>query len=206
MTSRTRNDLLPTLARTSPIIFMVSLFLFFLLDQSYYSYYFFIVYIIVVIINWIAKTLICQPIYNYLGVDILPILGLGSRPKNENVGIDTYNFYYLFSNDSNDNDIINQSFGMPSGHSQIAWAIATYIICKLIKKLIKYWINKNYKHSLLLLLLIIIVISIATYISYSRVYIENCHTIQQVIVGGIIGIVCGLIIYYYEKKIIRALY
>ena len=204
MTSRTRTDLLATLARTSPIIFMVVLFLFCLLDQSYYSYYFFIVYIIVVIINWIAKTLIFKPIYNYLGVDILPILGLGSRPKNGNIGIDTYNCDFIFSNDSN--DIITQSFGMPSGHSQIAWAIATYIICKVLKKIIKHWINKNYKQSLLLLFLIIIVISIATYISYSRVYIENCHTIQQVIVGGIIGIICGLLIYYYENKIIRALY
>ena len=198
MTSRTRTDLLATLARTSPIIFMVVLFLFCLLDQSYYSYYFFIVYIIVVIINWIAKTLIFKPIYNYLGVDILPILGLGSRPNHRNIAIDIYN--------CDSNDLITQSFGMPSGHSQIAWAIATYIICKVLKKIIKHWINKNYKQSLLLIFLIIIVISIATYISYSRVYIENCHTIQQVIVGGIIGIICGLLIYYYENKIIRTLY
>ena len=198
MTSRTRTDLLATLARTSPIIFMVVLFLFCLLDQSYYSYYFFIVYIIVVIINWIAKTLIFKPIYNYLGVDILPILGLGSRPNHRNIAIDIYN--------CDSNDLITQSFGMPSGHSQIAWAIATYIICKVLKKIIKHWINKNYKQSLLLIFLIIIVISIATYISYSRVYIENCHTIQQVIVGGIIGIISGLLIYYYENKIIRTLY
>jgi membrane-associated phospholipid phosphatase len=37
------------------------------------------------------------------------------------------------------------------------------------------------------------------YVSYSRVYIDGCHTIQQVIVGGLLGVLIGFLIYYYEN-------
>ena len=43
----------------------------------------------------------------------------------------------------------------------------------------------------------------AVYISYSRVYIEGCHTLQQVTVGGFIGIIFGLLIAYFENDAIK---
>ena len=52
----------------------------------------------------------------------------------------------------------------------------------------------------------IIVLLVALYISYSRVYIEGCHTIQQVSVGGMLGIATVFIIYYFEDTIIKLVY
>jgi len=43
------------------------------------------------------------------------------------------------------------------------------------------------------------ILSIMVYVSYSRVYIEGCHTIQQVVVGGMLGVLIGFLIYYYEN-------
>lgn len=38
-------------------------------------------------------------------------------------------------------------------------------------------------------------------VMYSRVYWSKCHTIQQVIVGGLIGTLLGYLIYKYKKYI-----
>ena len=48
-----------------------------------------------------------------------------------------------------------------------------------------------------------IITSAMVYVSYSRVYIEGCHTIQQVIVGGVLGVLTGFLMFYYENDIIR---
>lgn len=101
------------------------------------------------------------------------------------------------------------TFGMPSGHSQLAWTLATYIICKIINN----FINKDDKitktlvtfdYIWIIISCIILIIS-AGYISYSRVYIDSCHTIQQVTVGGLLGVCCGFIIYYFEDDIKKGL-
>ena len=97
---------------------------------------------------------------------------------------------------------------MPSGHSQTAWTFATYFILKIIHNF--YNTNYNAKTTTLfdyiwLLVSCSLVLSTAIYISYSRVYIEGCHTIQQVIVGGFIGIAFGYLIYYFEKDAINLL-
>ena len=78
----------------------------------------------------------------------------------------------------NINNKISNSYGMPSGHSQIAWLFTTYSILNL----------QNHKYKSMKILLLIILASMT---SYSRVYWSNCHTIQQVLVGGLIGIFFG---------------
>ena len=45
------------------------------------------------------------------------------------------------------------------------------------------------------------ILGVSIYISYSRVYIEGCHTIQQVIVGGTVGILLGFLAFYFEDDI-----
>ena len=50
---------------------------------------------------------------------------------------------------------------------------------------------------------IVVILVVASYISYSRVYIEGCHTIQQVIIGGIVGVVLGFLAFYFENDIKR---
>ena len=190
-----RNELAPILARTSPVIFFILTVINCIINPSYNSFYLFISYCLILLSNWGIKHLIVKPLYTYFGKTSLPILGIGSRPDKASG--------CTFLNDG----IISIDYGMPSGHSQIAWAIATYIICKIITQ--KY--KKNNKDNKVItvfdyswsILSCIIVLLVALYISYSRVYIEGCHTIQQVSVGGMLGIATGFIIYYFEDTIIK---
>ena len=187
-----RNELAPTLARTSPVIFFILTIINCIINPAYNSFYLFISYCLILISNCGIKNLVVKPLYNYCGKTSLPILGIGLRPDKASG--------CMCLNDG----IISIDYGMPSGHSQIAWAITTYIICKIITKNYKKY-NKvltlcDYSLSILACLIVLIV---ALYISYSRVYIEGCHTIQQVCVGGIVGIVSGFIIYYFENDIIN---
>ena len=81
-----------------------------------------------------------------------------------------------------------ESYGMPSGHSQNVMLFSTYAILTLMKgdhtdtmKKIGY----------------VFFSSLAVGIMYSRVYLK-CHTVQQVIVGGLLGLILGYI--YFHKK------
>ncbi len=152
-----------------------------------------IMYIMIMILNYFEKVLICKPIYELLGKTNIPILGRGLRPEGANS--------CKFILDGSD----AKQFGMPSGHSQLAWTLATYIIFKIIYNF-KYEQDKMNKTFLILdyiwiIISCILIIISAFYISYSRVYIEGCHTIQQVIIGGILGIIIGFLIYYFENDI-----
>ena len=71
------------------------------------------------------------------------------------------------------------SYGLPSGHSQIAWLFTTYKILNLEEK--------NSRPISILL------IGLATLISYSRVRWAKCHTIQQVVLGGVFGIILATV-------------
>jgi len=193
-----RNELKPILARTSQVIFFILILINCIMNPSYNSFYLFVSFCLILISNWVIKHLFVKQLYNYFDKTSLPILGIGHRP-NKASGC-------FFVNDG----IIANDYGMPSCHSQIAWAIATYIICKIIKQKYKQYNNNNkivtvfdYSWSLLSCIIVLVV---ALYISYSRVYIEGCHTIQQVSVGGILGIVSGFIIYYFEDNIINLKY
>jgi membrane-associated phospholipid phosphatase len=87
----------------------------------------------------------------------------------------------------------SRTFGMPSGHSQTAWYLAGFIYTYLyIHSAITTKIKSNWK-LIHITASITIVTIFATLVSYSRVYIDKVHTIQQVIIGGIIGLVTGLI-------------
>ena len=191
-----REELCPTVARTSPFLFFLLIILNCIISPSYNSFYLFVVYCIVNISNWVFKDLFIKPIYKLLNKTTLPILGSGARPKNAK------SCSLVLDNK------LATSYGMPSGHSQIAWTIAAYIIFKIIKN---WYYNKkdnkiitSFGYIWLIISCIFVLVS-AVYISYSRVYIEGCHTIQQVIVGGSIGIISGLLIGYYESTIVNLL-
>ena len=189
-----RELLLPTLSRTSPLLFLILILFNCILYPSYESFYLFISYILACISNNIFKT-ISKIIYNLFNIKSIPILGSGSRPTN------AHSCSLILDNS------ISQSYGMPSGHSQTAWTFATFFLLKIIQN----WYNKyknKYKNKnkntniidyIWLIISCSLILSSAIYISYSRVYIEGCHTLQQVIVGGLIGIVSGFIIYYFEN-------
>ena len=190
-----RSLLLPTLARTSPIICGIILFINCILNPSFSSFYIFVMYYIIMFLNFFEKVIIFEPLYKFIGKTSIPILGRGIRPDNAN------------SCDFNLDGKYFKTFGMPSGHSQMAWAIATYFISKII---INWYNNQNKDNKMntstqyiWLILSCLVILLIAVYISYSRVYIEGCHTIQQVTVGGLLGIVSGFLIYYFENDVIK---
>ena len=151
-------------------------------------------------INLVFKELIFKPIYKLTHKETLPVLGLGKRPA----GAKDCSL-------SGTNEL-SQSFGMPSGHSQIAWTMGTYLICRLINRFADN-LNKNEASSTATIILdniwifisILVILAAMIYISYSRVYIEGCHTIQQVSVGGVVGALLGFLAFYFEADIRRGL-
>jgi membrane-associated phospholipid phosphatase len=108
---------------------------------------------------------------------------------------------------------------MPSGHSQSAWFFCIFGLFYFIDKIYygtklnqinindsifgKYSILlKNQTKNIWLLFVILIMSGLAIFISYSRVH-NNYHTVQQVIVGGIIGSILGGLSYVLSKYIIE---
>ncbi len=202
MIKSNRNALSSTLSRTSPVLICIFGLVNCILNPSYQSFYLLIVLLSLSPVNWIIKHFIVKPLYKLLKVKSLPILGIGERPK----GATSCGFIL--------DNIESTSYGMPSGHSQMIWTLGTYLICKLIDN----WINKNKNKNeynmttqltvfgyMWIILVFAVILLTMIFVSYSRVYIEGCHTIQQVTVGGIIGAVTGFIIYYFENDAVKVL-
>lgn len=121
--------------------------------------------------------------YEFIGRKSLPLLGSGSRPSGK---YDCSGFTYCSSGLAT-----NISYGMPSGHSLVSWMISTYLI--LYVMMIEY--DNMYFY---LILKVIILILLAICVSGSR-YINGYHTIQQIIVGTLIGIGMGFMFFYIMK-------
>jgi len=195
MNTEKRYKLNPTLARYSPILYVYALLLYCIIQPSYSSLYLFISFNIIIISNILLKY-ISKSIYLLFNIETIPLLGIGKRPENA-----TSCGTYL-------DGLLSTTYGMPSGHSQIAWSVAIYFILKIIKK----WYNNDKDNKpitilgyMWLILSCIFILGIATYISYSRVYIEGCHTIQQVIIGGILGSIMGFLVFFFENPVINLL-
>ena len=193
-----RNKLLPTLARVSPALFLILTILNCIIVPSKNSFYLLVVYCSVLLSNNINKYVFVKPVYDFLNKSSLPILGIGARPANAtSCGL-------ILDN------VSSTSYGMPSGHSQTAWTISTYLLYKIIKNFYNNKnnstnkVNKLYEY-IYFIGSCILLLAGSSYISYSRVYIEGCHTIQQVIVGGLIGIFIGFLAGYYENYAVNLL-
>lgn len=124
-------------------------------------------------LNNIFKYLICKPIFGDY------IFGyLGKRPKGAK-----FCGYFI-----NYNEDLSKSYGMPSGHSQSTCFFLSYLIYKTLEG------NTLFLYKFLTISLFTC-ISLA--VMYSRIHF-NCHTLLQVIVGGLIGFILGKI--YYDNK------
>ena len=136
-------------------------------------------------------------LYNKLNVETLPILGRGQRP----IG-----FKNCSATPSYEKIPTSFMFGMPSGHSQTAWFTFIFLVLYLndiIDKKKKDSTNsRKIYYNLWLACAILLGLVMSVYISYSRVAI-GCHTIQQVTLGGGIGIILGTISYFISKIIIE---
>jgi len=193
--------ILSTLARTSPVVLTLIMILYAMMIPSFNSFYLVILVLLTNIFNAFLKYAVMKPLYKWSGSNDLFLLGIGSRPKGA--------MSCQFAIDSTK----ATSFGMPSGHSQIAWTIGTYLICRLICRFIDN-LNKQKVNSkpaeiimdnIWIFISVIVILGAMIYISYSRVYIEGCHTIQQVSVGGIVGVILGFLAFYFEDDIKRGI-
>jgi membrane-associated phospholipid phosphatase len=139
---------------------------------------------------------IAQFIYRWIGIDYIPFIGQGTRP------IGAYGCSSFISVPL----IPATSFGMPSGHSQLAWFFAIYACLNIINLPINSyefivsgiknlnWTNINWTNiKSKKFISCLALITLAAVISYSRVIIEGCHTTGQVIIGGLIGITMAFI-------------
>jgi len=199
-----RLETLPTLARTSPVSLTLIMILYAMMIPGFNSFYIVILVCLTTLFNAFLKIAVMKPLYKLTGSNDLFLLGIGTRPA----GATSCQF-----------DIDGKkatSFGMPSGHSQIAWTIGTYLICRLINRFIDN-VNHNLKPSsnstlttlilddIWIFISVGVLLCVMIYISYSRVYIEGCHTIQQVSVGGTVGVVLGFLAFYFESDIKNAI-
>lgn len=156
---------------------------------------------------------IFKSIYKGFKVKQIPLLGIGDRPK----GASSCSTFLTFDNK------LSTTFGMPSGHSQMAWIFSSFYIFKTLGlfkknnnetgnetengthkndcgKYSSIYDKKNNSLKITInIIQILLLLTFALFMSYSRVYIEKCHTIQQVIIGAITGSLIGLLgIYIYR--------
>jgi membrane-associated phospholipid phosphatase len=168
-----------------------------MISPSFESFYLLSLAVLTYFLNPFLKNIITKPFYKLTGQESLPIFGIGIRPAGAR---SCHNVL--------DGDIAS-TFGMPSGHSQIIWTIGTYFLLLIISRLFNKIRHKNAmtvnNEDILeytwIIISSIIIVTAMVYVSYSRVYIEGCHTIEQVIVGGIVGSILGCLAFYLEDTI-----
>lgn len=134
-------------------------------------------------INDFLKNFVAKPLMKNNSV---PILGIGKRPKGAK------NTSIFLSENIEEQKKLSTSYGMPSGHSQNATFFSTYLILHILN-------GGGLQDSIGKMISIGLLILLALYVLASRVYL-NCHTTQQVIVGGLIGSGLGGGYYTLVKK------
>tara|TARA_R110001592_G_scaffold282652_2_gene550435 strand:+ start:80 stop:619 length:540 start_codon:yes stop_codon:yes gene_type:complete len=165
-------DYLIGFARAYPLIIISSSFLSYFLTLQINYFMLGIALLVNDSLNGIFKIIIKSS----FGEKIFGILG--KRP----IGAKNCGYF------SNSKNSISKSYGMPSGHSQNAVFFSTFVIMNMLDSDIALH-QKTFGISLF--------ICLSLGIMYSRVYL-NCHTIPQVVVGGLIGFLLAKI--YYEKE------
>ena len=89
------------------------------------------------------------------------------------------------------NKLKTQSFGMPSGHSQLVALTATFWTLYQVG-LLKKETDNSKKNKLIFS--IVIIWLLALLVMYHRKY-TRCHNIEQICIGGILGILFGFLAY-----------
>lgn len=84
------------------------------------------------------------------------------------------------------------TFGMPSGHAQISTMFAVFWSL--------YLINQNDEMTIGKYMSIISLILFTIIVSYARIYV-GCHNTIQVMVGSLIGLIFGIILYEISNRI-----
>jgi membrane-associated phospholipid phosphatase len=164
--------------RGYPLIILFSLFLSYFMTHKIDFLLFGIALGLSSLINQFLKEFVFKKI---MDKDEFPILGKGTRPKGAK---DCSDFI-------DPDNRLSSSYGMPSGHSQTSAFFAIVFILMII--------NERSSKSIKTLKTIIILV-VTLLIMGSRIHF-GCHTIQQVTVGGIIGLLLGYLYFMNLSKI-----
>jgi len=168
-------------ARAFPLITIFSTFLSYFLTNDIDLLLFSIFLVSADLFNHFLKSYIFKPL---MGIKSLLLLGKGTRP----IGAKKCSIFVENPPKS------SKSYGMPSGHSQNAVLFATYGILKLLD---------NQYTGYMKIIGIMVFLILAVGVMYSRIYF-GCHTIQQVFVGGFLGLILGTVFYKKKNNIINA--
>ena len=167
------NTTLEVLAKGYPLIIEYGVILAYLILKDKEILYVAILLWFSKLLNYILKNFLFKPI---LGNKKYAVIGTGRRPLNaRNCGV--------MKKTSKTN---SKTYGMPSGHSQMSVLFSTYLLYKIF--------DGNMENNLKVILSVILII-IPLYVMYSRIYF-NCHTIQQVVMGGLIGYTISYLFYF----------
>jgi len=157
----------------------------------YFSYFFtlnvdFLIFFIVLFFNYKLNDFLKHAVFSQLfGKQNIPLLGKGIRP---NGAKNCCSFKPCNP---------TKSYGMPSGHSQSAGFFSTLGVMFLLE-------NNNKNNNFITIFGSFIFIITMLFVMYSRVLIK-CHTIEQTIIGSLIGISFALILFKYKNKIKKEL-
>jgi len=178
-------SILNSVFRSVPLTLPTVIFIYIYFNKNKFISYLFIGTLIInfLCIPPLKKILI--PVGNYLAhiykTDDIPIIGRFKRPIG---AINTGCFYISDTN-------YTTTSGMPSGHCMLISFTCIYIYYFISEY---YTFSKNQKFCLFILMLLITI-----YMAYTRI-LMNCHTIQQTIIGTVLGIILGHIYFFYIKK------
>jgi len=174
-----RGGFLHFLAKTSPLFIQIFTLLYAFMHDNKRAYLFFAGALGSDILNSILK----KGTHQLCKTQWYPkkLLGTCDRP-NPKVTCSSFDLPKIFKP-----LVDGHGTGMPSGHAQFAAFTAVYWL-----RYLQYYKKHDPKTPWMAIGLVLF----ALFVPYSRVALSDCHTLQQVIVGSLIGAVLGW--FYYD--------
>ena len=181
-------NIINELFRALPLLSFIIFGIIYFITKDLNIYNIFIGTLLVNVIIYILKNFIFKYIEFFLSYynfnNIKSILGTFDRPFGAK---NCSNFY---ENETN----FSYTKGMPSGHCILAGYISIYMYHYILNK---YKIDKT-KHNYILILCILFTF----YTMHTRI-LFGCHTLEQTIIGAIIGIILGHYHYILSNNLIN---
>ena len=182
------HSLLNASFRSVPATLPIIIILFYFYNNKLIFLYLFLGHFIVQLSIPVFKNNIAYPIGLYLSkhfnTDDIPLIGRFKRP----IGAANTGCFYKCP------DNFSTTQGMPSGHCMIM-----AFICVFLYYYIMDYYNISEQNKIYVLLPCLLV---TLYMMYTRV-LMNAHTVQQTIVGSLIGIIFAHYYYIYVKNKIK---
>lgn len=176
------HSLLNASFRSAPFTLPILLIVIYFLTNNVVLLYLFLGQYIVQLSVPVFKDIIAYPIGLYLSniykTDDIPLIGRFKRP----IGAANTGVFYVGP------DNLSTTQGMPSGHSMLTAFVCVFLYYYVIDF---YDIKDEYK-----IYVLSICLFITLYMMYTRV-LMNAHTIQQTIIGSLIGFIFAHYYYIY---------